>query len=146
MYCNGPNEHYIDLACPYGKTNSPLEFCPPVTLFSKSLAVRYSEQYRVPAAKLGTHVDDIYGGFPHNPDYNRAMHFRQYMCETGNKLTINFNMNPRKTPLPSQSQVILGCLYDSVSRRVKTSEEKQKKYLRRIEAMLGQSSALVHDI
>ena len=29
VYCVSPNEHYIDLACPFGKTNSSMEFCPP---------------------------------------------------------------------------------------------------------------------
>ena len=63
MYCNGPNEHYIDLACPFGKTNSALEFCPPVELFAKSIAVRYSQKFSTNALVLGTHVDDIFGGF-----------------------------------------------------------------------------------
>ena len=36
VYCNDPREHYIDFACPFGKTNSTLEFCPPVALFAKS--------------------------------------------------------------------------------------------------------------
>ena len=40
VYCNGPNEHYVDLACPFGKTNSTLEFCPPVKLFAILAAVR----------------------------------------------------------------------------------------------------------
>ena len=43
VYCNSHDEHYIDLACPYGKTNSPMEFCPPVALFAESAAVRYGE-------------------------------------------------------------------------------------------------------
>ena len=43
VYCNGPNEHYIDLACPFGKTNSSLEFCPPVRLFAESAAVRFGQ-------------------------------------------------------------------------------------------------------
>ena len=43
VYCNGPNEHYIDLAYPFGKTNSSLEFCPPVQLFAKSAAARYGQ-------------------------------------------------------------------------------------------------------
>ena len=137
MYCNGPNEHYIDLACPYGKTNSPLEFCPPVTLFAESLAARYAEKYQCRPPKLGTHVDDIYGGFPNNPKYNKALHFRRYMYETGNQLTLKFNMDAEKTPLPARSQVILGCLYNSVSRRVQTAEAKKYKYLRRIEVMLS---------
>ena len=66
VYCNGPEEHYIDLACPFGKTNSPLEFCPPVALLAKSLAVRYAEKFRVRSPVLGTHVDDIFGGFKSN--------------------------------------------------------------------------------
>ena len=146
MYCNGPGEHYIDLACPYGKTNSPLEFCPPVALFAKSVTRRYSEKYGCPAPKLGTHVDDIFGGLPNDLDYHNACNFRQYICRTGNELTLKFNMNPEKTPLPAKSQVMLGCLYDSVSRRVKTARAKQKKYLKRIEHMLGVSSARVEDI
>ena len=43
VYCNGPNEHYIDLACPFGKTNSSLEFCPPVRLFADSSACRFGQ-------------------------------------------------------------------------------------------------------
>ena len=45
VYCNGPNEHYVDLACPFGKTNSTLEFCPPVKLFAISAARRWSDLY-----------------------------------------------------------------------------------------------------
>ena len=41
VYCNGIHEHYIDLACPFGKTNSTLEFCPPVALFAKSVTANY---------------------------------------------------------------------------------------------------------
>ena len=76
VYCNGPNEHYIDLSCPYGKTNSPLEFCPPVALFAKSAAYRYARREQCSPSSLGTHVDDIFGGFPSNDSYTRALHFR----------------------------------------------------------------------
>ena len=58
-------------------------------------------------------MDDIYGGFPNNPRYYKALHFRRYMYETGNQLTLKFNMDAEKTPLPARSQVILGNLYDS---------------------------------
>ena len=30
--CNGPNENYIDLVSPFGKTNSSIKFCLPVKL------------------------------------------------------------------------------------------------------------------
>ena len=63
VYCNGPDEHYIDLACPFRKTNSALEFCPPVELFAKSAAIRYSEFFGKPKPILGSHIDDIFGGF-----------------------------------------------------------------------------------
>ena len=36
-YCNGLDEHYIDIACPFGKTNSTLEFCPPVSFLRPPL-------------------------------------------------------------------------------------------------------------
>ena len=44
VYCNGPREHYIDLACPFGKTNSTIEFCPPVALFAKSVVANYTSR------------------------------------------------------------------------------------------------------
>ena len=76
VYCNGPREHYIDLACPFGKTNSPMEFCPPVALFAKSAAVRYAERFGGSPPNIGSYVDDIIGGFPHCPSYRKACHFR----------------------------------------------------------------------
>ena len=69
VYNNGPDEHYIDLACPFGKTNSALEFCPPVTLFAKSVTVRYGEKFSTVPPILVTHVDDIFWGFKDCPDY-----------------------------------------------------------------------------
>ena len=54
VYSNGPREHYIDLACPFGKTNSPLEFCPPVALLAKSLATRYAEVFKVRSPVMDT--------------------------------------------------------------------------------------------
>ena len=110
MYCNGPEEHYIDIACPFGKTNSPLEFCPPVSLFAKSAARRYAHRENCEAPILGTHVDDIFGGFAFSESYEKAYHFRRYLCNVGESLTIKFNLDINKTPLPSKEQVILGCL------------------------------------
>ena len=70
-------EHYIDIACPFGKTNSPLEFCPPVALFAKSTAQRYAELFGGRAPNLGSYVDDIIGGFPYCHRYDRACHLRE---------------------------------------------------------------------
>ena len=108
VYCNGPYEHYIDLACPYGKTNSPLEFCPQVSLFAKSVCVRYGETSSVAKPKLGTYMDDIFGGLRQELSYARALHLRNYICSTGKRLTITFNMSIKKTPLPATAQIILG--------------------------------------
>ena len=136
VYCNGPDEHYIDLACPFGKTNSPLEFCPPVTLLAKSLARRYATRFGTRGPVLGTHVDDIFGGFKNNSSFDQANHFRTYKCTTSASLTMEFNMKITKTPPPSRKQIILGREYDSVTRRITTSKDKQEKYLRRISEMI----------
>ena len=92
MYCTGYNEHYIDLACPFGKTNSTLEFCPPVALFAKSVAARYKPKKQGSVTKLGSYVDDIFGGLTNDHSYDRAMNFRKHLCQTGIRLTLEFNM------------------------------------------------------
>ena len=43
-----------------------------------------------------------------------------------------FNRKSHKTPLPARQQVILGCLYDSTCRRVKSTTKKVNKYISRI--------------
>ena len=45
---------------------------------------------------LGSHVDDIFGGFPFCDSYERACHFRDYLCRIGELLTIKFNRKPTK--------------------------------------------------
>ena len=146
FHCNGPNKHYNDLVCPFGKTNSPLIVCPPVSLFARSAARRYAEEMSCGEPILGSHVDDIFGGFPFCDSYERACHFRDYLCRIGELLSIKFNRKPRKTPLPSKRQVILGCLWDSVDRRVRTSENKKQKYLTRITNLLEKDKASVKEI
>ena len=136
VYCNGPDEHYIDLACPFGKTNSPMEFCPPVALFAKSAAQRFSENVGGSPPNIASY-DDIIGGFPHCPSYRRACHFRKWMCDEGRALTVHFNERPDKTPMPKKKQVMLGCLHDSVRKIVKTSDKKVLKYCARIDEILS---------
>ena len=101
VYCNGRNEHYIDIACPFGKTNSTLEFCPLVSLFAKSAAVIYAQTKNDKVPLLGTHVDDIFGGFPGDKSYSRAADFRSYLTSTGSALTLNFN-NGKEDPVTSK--------------------------------------------
>ena len=47
-----------------------------------------------------------------------------------------FNRKLHKTPLPSEQQVILGCLYDSTARLVKSTNKKVTKYISRIDEAL----------
>ena len=61
-------------------------------------------------------------------------------------MTFVFNLAPTKTPLPARKQVILGCLYDSVERRVRTAVKKRRKYITRIQDMLKEKRATVNDI
>ena len=136
VYCNGQDEHYIDLACPFGKTNSSLEFCPPVALFARSAALRYSQQFGAERPTLGTHVDDIFGGFKLERNVSRACHFRRWLCDTGRRLTVKFNMKITKTPMPARKQVILGRLWNSMNNRVQTASTKVIKYRRKIASMV----------
>ena len=125
------------MACPFGKTNSSLEFCPVVALFAKSLAVRYEEKFSQGRPTLGTHVDDVFGGFKSDHSYDRARHFREFIFTMGATHTVNFNPKPSKTPLPAKRQVILGRQYDSATERVTTAEKKITKYRLRIAAALA---------
>ena len=146
VYCNGLDEHYIDIACPFGKTNSTLEFCPPVKLFATSAAVRWHEQRGGIAPRLSAYVDDIYGGIPKCDCYDTALELRGFLCDKGDQLTYIFNKKPHKTPLPARKQVILGSLYDSLSRMMKSSLSKVSKYLGRIDSALSSGVILVKDL
>ena len=146
VYCNGPNEHYVDIACPFGKTNSTLEFCPPVKLFALSVADRWKKERGGLLPKLSSYVDDIYGGIPHCASFATSLAFRDFICTTGQQMSFVFNRKPHKTPVPARRQVILGSLYDSVTKRMKSSEKKIKKYVSRIEALLETSTGLVQTL
>ena len=106
-----------------------------VTLFAKSVAANYSK-LRVVEPTLGTHVDDIFGGFK-DGDYDRACHFREFLCLRGSSLSVYFNPKPNKTPMPSTVQVILGRQYNSTSKRINTDTKKVKKYRLRIASSLA---------
>ena len=146
VYCNGNHEHYIDLACPSGKTNSTLEFCPPVALFAKSVVANYSSPGTRYTPRLGSYVDDIFGGLSFSQSLAEAFRFRRYICDTGRTLSLEFNMVLNKTPPPATYQVILGNAYDSINRRVRTADKKRKKYISRIETLLKLSWARVSQI
>ena len=146
VYCNGPNEHYVDIACPFGKTNGTLEFCPPVRLFALSVAIRWNEACGGLLPTLSSYIDDIYGGIPHCESFSRSLAFRDFICSTGERMSFVFNRKPRKTPMPAKKQVILGFLFDSETKRMKSSEKKIKKYVARIDALLDSDTVLVRTL
>ena len=116
---------------------SPLEFCPPVALFAETIAIRYGEEFgHLPS--FGSYVDDIFGAFKFCSRYHRAFHYREYMCKTGLPLTLRFNMEPKKTPLPAKQLVILGLLWDTESKVVRTSGKKNAKHTSHISGFLKQ--------
>ena len=55
-------------------------------------------------------------------------------------------MSTKKTPLPSQTQVMLGCLHNSITKRVCTSSKKVSKYCERINLILTSSTTTVRDL
>ena len=131
---------------PFGKTNSTLEFCPPIKLFAISAASRWAELHPGLNPVLSSYVDDIYGGIPNCKLYEMSLKLRDYNCAIGAQLTLVFNKKLYKTPLPSQRQVILGCLFDSTSRRMRSAESKVKKYVTRIEELLNTTTAIADKV
>ena len=86
--------------------------------------------------KLSSYIDDIYGGIPNCDSFQLALSLRDFTCDKGEQLSLVFNRKQHKTPLPARRQVILGCLYDSVQRRVRLTEKKVTKYTARIDEAL----------
>ena len=117
-----------------------------MALFAKSVVSRYPQERGGPTPNLSSYVDDIFGGFPHIEALSRALDLRRYICETGTSLTLVFNLKPTKTPLPARKQVILGRLYDSIARRVRTGEKKGAKYRQKIQETLGNKYTSVKEI
>ena len=107
-------------------------------LFAISASVRWAEDNPGSEPRISSYVDDVYGGLTGagGDSFDLAMAFRNYICDTGEKLTLVFNKKPHKTPLPAEQQIILGNLYDSTSRRIKSAAKKVAKYIERINEAL----------
>ena len=116
-----------------------------MSLFAKSVAARYPKEASS-APILRSYVDDIFGGIRNSESFGQSLALRRYICDTGATLTICFNLKPTKTPLPARRQVILGRVYDSLARRVKTSEKKRSKYLQKISKIRNSRLATVTEI
>ena len=105
-------------------------------MFAKSVVARYPQGENDPKPILAAYMDDIFGGLMYCESLSKGLHLRRYICDTGTSLTLVFNMKPAKTPLPAKKQIILGRLYNSISRRVCTGEKKRLKYRKKIEEIL----------
>ena len=72
------------------------------------------------------------------------MAFRSYIFDAGERLSIEFNM--KKSPVPARRRVILGCMYDSISRRIKTAAKKRAKYMQRIVRVLLRDKTTIPEV
>ena len=70
-----------------------------MALFAKSAAFHYATIFNSSKPQLGAYVDDIFGGLVCETSYRRALHFRNYICQTGDALTMKINMEFHKIPL-----------------------------------------------
>ena len=95
---------------------------------------------------MSSYVDDIYGGIPDCTSFKAALSLRNFLCEKGEGLSFVFNRKPHKTPMPAKQQVILGCLYDSTTRKMRSSAKKVKNYVARIDKALQADSVTVQEI
>ena len=111
-----------------------------------SVAVRWSELFSCQKPKLSSYVDDIYGGIPNCDSFEAALSLRNFLCDKGEDLTFVFNRKPNKTPMPARQQVILGCLYDSTTRKMRSSAKKVKKYVARIDKILRRETVTAQEI
>ena len=74
MYALGPNEHFIDISMPFGKSNSSKLFCRWASLWFESCVTRFNETYGT-AAVLGSYVDDAFGGAPSRQNAAKLIDF-----------------------------------------------------------------------
>ena len=110
VYSLGPNEHYIDVCMPFGKSNSPKIFCFWVTNWCRA----FKENLRnlVPwTFVIESYVDDIFGGAY---DKINTAELKDRVIRTGVATTAVPNLG--KCHGPSQLLVILGMLFDAIKR------------------------------
>ena len=81
VYCNGPLEHYIYMACPFGKTNSILDFSTPVTWIAMPFVTIFKEQMPDQNPISGSYVDDFLGGLKKDP-HEKALVFGNIFMTT----------------------------------------------------------------
>ena len=131
VYTLGPKEHYIDIAMPFGKSNSSKLFCRWTTLWFKSCIARFNQKNHSTAV-LESYVDDAVGGATTR---KLAAKLITFITTMGAKLgTI---VNAAKTEGPAKSMVILGFNYNSKSKVCNLDPAKVTKYSDRLRKILN---------
>ena len=131
VYTLGPKEHYVDIAMPFGKSNSSKLFCRWTTLWFKSCIARFNQKNHSTAV-LGSYVDDAFGGATTR---KLAAKLITFITTMGAKLgTI---VNAAKTEGPAKSMVILGFNYNSQSKVCNLDPAKVTKYSDRLRKILN---------
>ena len=140
VYALGPEKHYIDIAMPFGKSNSSKLFCRWASLWFESCVARFNRIHSATAV-LGSYVDDAFGGADTRKTAKKLI---EYITDTGsNLLTL---VNTAKTEGPSPSLVILGLHYCSRSKVCRLDPAKVTKYAVRISELLAAGLASSKDL
>ena len=128
VYCLGPNEYYIDLNMPFGKSNSSKVFCRWSSAWCRSFQHHFENAYSLPIS-LSVYVDDFFGGPIRTEsisrDETKGKMLLECLIEIG-KIT-NTHMNVRKCKGPARRMELIGILFDSIKKslffgRTKVSE------------------------
>ena len=130
VYTLGVDEHYIDIAMPFGKSNSSKLFCRWSALWFKSCIVRFNQKYNS-AAVLDSYVDDAFGGAR---TLLLAAKLIAFITTMGARLGAVVNVS--KTEGPATSMVIIGFHYDSRAKVCNLDPTKVSKYSARLQAIL----------
>ena len=140
VYSLGPREHYIDIAMPFGKSNSSKLFCRWASLWFESCITRFNKKYAA-SAVLRSYVDDGFGGAD---TWKIAIKLIKFITDMG--LTHETIVNTAKTEGPATALVILGLLYCSQSKVCRLDPAKVTKYAARISTLLAVGVATSKDL
>ena len=130
VYALGAEEHYIDIAMPFGKSNSSKLFCRWAALWFESCIYRFNQKHGS-AAVLGSYVDDAFGGATTQVLAKKLIAFITTMGAM-----LGATVNSKKTEGPATSMVILGFRYDSRARVCNLDPAKVSRYTARLQRIL----------
>ena len=135
VYALGPDEHFIDIAMPFGKSNSSKLFCRWASLWFESCIIRFNKIHGS-SAVLGSYVDDGFGGAT---SQQLAAKLIVFVTQSGAKLGAVVNM--LKTEGPAPALVILGLHYCAQSAVCSLDPVKVARYTGRLNALLAAGRA-----